>query len=57
MNKEETFICEHCNHELPVEYKHEEKPEVCFLDFISEKDEQIIKQAVEEAELLFGNPK
>lgn len=52
--REETFICEECRHELPVAYRHEEQPEVCCLDFVSEKNKQEIKEAVEEAYRIFG---
>jgi hypothetical protein len=44
-----TFICAVCSHKLPVSYEHEERPGVCFLDYVSESDEERIAEVVREA--------
>lgn len=45
-----TFICTECGHELPIEFEHEEKQGVCFLDYVSEKDSERIDRAIVESE-------
>lgn len=42
----ETFTCEVCCHVLPRGLEHSEKPGVCFLDYVSEKDRADIERAV-----------
>jgi len=44
----ETFVCAFCHHTLPVEYRHPEKPEYCFMDYVSETDAAEISRIVDE---------
>ncbi len=43
-----TFVCERCGHHLPRTVEHEEKPGVCVLDYVSEKDQERINRIVHE---------
>lgn len=45
---EETFVCVACGHRLPLAVRHEEAPEYCVLDYISEADQEFIEQVVAE---------
>lgn len=44
----ETFVCAECGHTLPVSHRHDEKPSVCFLDYVSAKDAKEIERVVAE---------
>lgn len=43
-----SFVCSACGYELPLDWQHEERPGVCFLDYVSPTDAEEIKRVVAE---------
>lgn len=43
-----TFVCAECQHTLPVSHRHAERPEVCFLDYVSPADRAEIDRVIAE---------
>jgi hypothetical protein len=43
-----TFVCSECGELLPLSHQHQERPGVCFLDYVSERDRAEIRAAIAE---------